>query len=627
MNADEFNIDFDFEKEYGYDAPEEELETMPEPQVDEEFDLDAFLAKELGTEFDSDYEAQPAAAAAPDAEPEDDLNLEDLDFDVPDFRSQEPAFEVDEPDFDFEREYEPVPETEPVADLNADEIPQPIDVTEVPADEDPPAAPARRRKPRPAKKSQVNIAALLGPVVAFFAPAPPKPEVDSAGRRRKPRSKARRFKDDQLPLIIAAAAVLVCLIFIIGSISRSVSSFMATKESEAQAASEAAQAELLLQQEAQSLIAEAQVMAMGYDYQGAIDLLNTYSGTALTSEMEALQSQYTQTMSTLIEWKDPNNIPNLSFHVLIADPSRAFKAETYAGSYNKNFVTIDEFSAILEQLYSKGYVLVGLDDVVAEVVDGDSTSYTPKTIALPDGKKPIMITETMVNYFSYMVDPNNDGNHADNSGFASRLVLQNGEVKAEMVDASGTTVVGNYDLVPILNDFIKEHPDFCYRGARAILAVCGYDGVFGYRGATLNDATAVVDALRADGYDIACYTYDNIAYAQKTANEIKADIDKWTSQIVPVIGEVDIMVFAKSSDISTTGGNYSGSKFTTLTDAGFRYFIGSNSNPSALVNTDYVRQGRIQVTGTQMANNGSIYANYFDAASVLNSTRGDVPHN
>lgn len=33
----------------------------------------------------------------------------------------------------------------------------------------------------------------------------------------------------------------------------------------------------------------------------------------------------------------------------------------------------------------------------------------------------------------------------------------------------------------LLDDFLDQHPDFSYRGARAIIAVTGYQGAFGYR--------------------------------------------------------------------------------------------------------------------------------------------------
>ena len=84
------------------------------------------------------------------------------------------------------------------------------------------------------------------------------------------------------------------------------------------------------------------------------------------------------------------------------------------------------------------------------------------------------------------------------------------------------------------------------------------------------------------------------------------------------------MVYAKQSDISTTG-DYTGSKYTVLYNAGFRYFITSGSNPSATITANYVRQVRLMVTGTTMANAGSTYNQYFNAATLLNSQRGNVP--
>ena len=45
----------------------------------------------------------------------------------------------------------------------------------------------------------------------------------------------------------------------------------------------------------------------------------------------------------------------------------------------------------------------------------------------------------------------------------------------------GSISVGAYDLVPLLDEFIEEHPDFSYRGAKAVLAFTGYNGILGYR--------------------------------------------------------------------------------------------------------------------------------------------------
>ena len=70
----------------------------------------------------------------------------------------------------------------------------------------------------------------------------------------------------------------------------------------------------------------------------------------------------------------------------------------------------------------------------------------------------------------------------DGDGYASRLVLdKNGEVKCEYIEDDGTVSVGNYDMVPLLDEFVKQHPDFSYHGRKGILAMTGYNGVLGYR--------------------------------------------------------------------------------------------------------------------------------------------------
>ena len=45
--------------------------------------------------------------------------------------------------------------------------------------------------------------------------------------------------------------------------------------------------------------------------------------------------------------------------------------------------------------------------------------------------------------------------------FARRIVIgEDGKPTAEMVMEDGSISTGPYDLIPILEDFIEEHPDF-----------------------------------------------------------------------------------------------------------------------------------------------------------------------
>ena len=294
----------------------------------------------------------------------------------------------------------------------------------------------------------------------------------------------------------------------------------------------------------------------------------------------------------------------------------------------------------MTQLYNNGYVLVDFKSFVGSNQDlTGSMNFAYNSIYLPEGKKPVMITETMVNYFEYMVDGNKDGEpDAMGAGFANKLVLDSsGNIKAEYVDGSNQTQTGDYDLVPILETFIASHPDFVYKGSRATLAVSGSQGVFGYRTdssyvASKGDqyrqeqvaqAKVVVDALREKGYTIACYSYANKDYKQLSVNEIRTDIQNFTSQAIPVLGDVDTIVFARGTDID----DYSGNKFSVLYDAGYRYFVGASSEIKTDINITYVHQSRLMVTGNALAWHSNLFTNYFDCNVVLDvSTRGNVPN-
>ena len=469
--------------------------------------------------------------------------------------------------------------------------------------------------------------------------------VDENGRirrRRKP-SKSQIFKEVYLPAIIAGLALLLVLSFIVGSVTNAVKKKMLNDEATRRESLSASQAADAAEKEYDALMAEAEALAAGYNYDEAIAKLNTFTGTDAEHQqaITAKKAEYTNAQSQLVEWKDVSQIPNLSFHVLMADPTRAISDAQYGGLYNRNFVTIDEFSKILEQLYAGGYILIDFDSFISTStgVDGKE-SFFQSPLMLPAGKKPIMITETMVNYFNYMIDGNNDGEpDAGGAGFACKLVVDaNGDIKAQYVDGSNQTLVGNYDLVPILEDFIKAHPDFSYRGARATLAVTGHEGVFGYRCNTsyiasksqsyydeqVAGAKEITQALREKGYTIASYTYSNQKYRDLSAKEISQEMTNWKNQVTPILGEVDVLVFAREN-----GGinDYTGAVFTALSDTGFQYFVDDGEKPSVTINTSYVRQTRIMVTGMNMQWHPTWFTQYFDCNAVLDiAVRGSVPN-
>lgn len=39
------------------------------------------------------------------------------------------------------------------------------------------------------------------------------------------------------------------------------------------------------------------------------------------------------------------------------------------------------------------------------------------------------------------------------------------------MEDDGSISVGDYDMVPLIDRFVEEHPDFSYRGAKGIVAL------------------------------------------------------------------------------------------------------------------------------------------------------------
>lgn len=652
MDKNDFDLDIDFEEEYGFD-PKDFL------SEDDDFDYSDILDEDDPTE-DMDATKAYHFDQTPDQNADDDISDADEDL---------AAGFPEHPDHDDEQQDYPDEEAPQAYDAPEEEQDgQEYDIEEY--DEEPEqgtkkkgglklpklggkgkSKKAKSKASDPVKKSVFSklLDMYMEPVTRYKEESEVLDPLDPRYVRRRKREKKRIFKEVYLPAIIAGLALLLILSFIVGSVSNALT-VKKNKDSAAQVeAQQQASTADAAEVEFKRTMAQVESLVTGYDYQGAIDLLNEYlngyngSNNTFREQAVAKQAALVNEQNQLVELKDVTTIPNLSFHVLMADASRACNKDVsgadMAGLYNKNFVSVEEFSRILNQLYSSNYVLVDFDSFVykATGVDGND-EFGAKSIYLPQGKKPVMITETMVNYFEYMVDPDKDGKlDGTGHGFANKLVLdENGDIKAAYVDANGQSLVGNYDLVPVLESFIQEHPDFVYQGARAILAVSGTEGVFGYRTNTsyvsrfgqafydneVIEAKKVVAALREKGYTIASYTYSNQAYRSMTTLQIQTEVTNWTNQITPVLGEVDTMVFARASDIES----YSGTTFDVLYRSGIRYFLNSGSSPRVDINKTFVRQTRLMVTGETLAWYSSQFTSYFDSNVVLDvATRGGMP--
>ncbi len=455
----------------------------------------------------------------------------------------------------------------------------------------------------------VTVEASEPPVTDLPAPEVPSPEeIDDTKpivpRPERRKSKQQLFKETYLPFVILGLSVLLSLSFIFGSVgqSRARAEVKAREERIAE----------LMKNEAEELKSRAAAMAAEYDYENAMKTLANYSGGLNSNtELMSLYNTYKEALNDLVVWDDLSKIPHLSFRTLVTDLDKAAADPDRGSRYQKNYITIDEFSRILNQLYENGYVLVSLSDFAMPYTAEDgSVGVNMTSVRLPEGKKPIILTSEGENYYS----------HTESCGGFADLLTVNEAGELVCVDTAGNE--GAFGFVPVLNAFIAEHPDFSYEGARATIALSGYEGLFGMELSQSETIRKVAATLRSQGYDIACYTYADMEYADYGAAGLKEDLDKWFAEITPVLGETDILVYPTGGDIKGQEA-YSGSKYDALHGYGFRYFVGTGSGESwGMTATQYARHIRTIVSAVNLQQHPDWFEGMFDAATVLSAERG-----
>lgn len=383
-------------------------------------------------------------------------------------------------------------------------------------------------------------------------------------------------------------------------------------------------------QDRKDLIIKADKLAAGYDYDAAIELIKGYEGTeggytVYTSLISAIAG-YEATKSTLVlyggSYDSVTQFNHIFFHSLIADNSKAFDGDSRQAGYNMYMTTISEFKKIMQKMYDDGYILISIHDIAKQVTAEDGTlKFTAQKIYLPQGKKPFVLSQDDVNYYEYMVG----------DGFASRFVIgEDGKPTLEMDLADGTKVIGSYDMVPIVDDFVEEHPDFSYRGAKGIIAETGYEGTLGYR---TDDPTSptyeadketvkkIVEACKADGWEFASHSWGHRNMQDATFSLLKTDTNRWLKEVGSLVGPTDIYIYPYGVDIETTMGLYSSDKYQILKEKGFNYFCGVYSSPWMHIKNDYVRMTRRPLDGQAMLQFRERVVDLFDPKLILDPER------
>lgn len=376
-----------------------------------------------------------------------------------------------------------------------------------------------------------------------------------------------------------------------------------------------------------TLLSKAEALAAGYDYDGAISLLQSDSRYSDNEEALSAIADYETAKSSLVRI-NPQEVTHVFFHSLIMDTSKAFDGDSKEAGYNQMMTTKDELLSMMQSMYDRGYVLVRLHDLAYETMDENGNpKFVYGDIYLPEGKKAFVLSQDDVCYYEYM----------KGDGFATRMIIgEDGYPTCEMELEDGSVVTGDYDLVPLLEKFIQEHPGFSYKGARGILAFTGYNGILGYRTdesyrdtnpnyeADRAQAAKVAQALKDHGWELASHSWGHRNMGQISMEHFITDADKWERNVESLIGPTDIILFPFGSDIgSWTPYTDDNERFNYLKSLGFRYFCNVDaSKPYWMqLGPDHFRQGRRNLDGYRMFYYPDSLSDLFDVSSVFDSSR------
>ena len=379
---------------------------------------------------------------------------------------------------------------------------------------------------------------------------------------------------------------------------------------------------------AEEALGYANFFAAQYDYDRAIETIKMLSGYESNSALTDAIARYTAEKDSCVP-VDVTTIPHVFFHSLLND-DRGLRVDVVgsdrAWRNDAAMTTANEYDHLMQQMYDAGYVMVSLDDMCIKTKNDDGSTSVAKNTSLmlpPDKKAFVLSVDDLSYYHTYGIGT---------QGYATKLVLDDeGRVRCEYTNENGETLIGDYDVVPRMDSFIREHPDFSYHNARGTVALTGYNGVFGYR---TNDyykdinnehldkdqiewleqhpdfdwdedvamATRIADAMKEEGWTFASHTYGHWNASTKSVDALKGDNERWMTVNHNIVGDIDKIIFAFGGDIGTVN-NYTADneKFQYFKSQGYVIYCNVDGHIGwTEFGPDYMRTGRVALDGFTM---------------------------
>ncbi len=352
----------------------------------------------------------------------------------------------------------------------------------------------------------------------------------------------------------------------------------------------------------QTVIASADGLALRYEYEEALVILKQHDIIQSNETIKAKIVEYQTALDNMVVYSE--DIQIIFFHTLVNNTKLAFDGKS---GYDLWTITNNEFKAIIQQLYDREYILYDIHDAY----DLTAGKMGRKVVKVPAGKIPLIL---MVDEMAYQ-DP------MPLKGYARGMGIRDGEIVSRILTAEGVDYTKDGDVVPIVEEFLKTHPDFSFRGARGVLSLTGFAGTLGYRltnDIEVNDAKLLADLLKEKGWDFACTTYadlEDIYVTNPTYAKIKADLKKWDDKIKPIVG--DSLIF-----VSPYGNRLSGDNLRAIREYGYTTYFYDDNRPNETVSESILFLSRVGITGRSFTTNASyINENYFKISEILDPAR------
>ncbi|MDO5734517.1 MAG: hypothetical protein Q4P08_05245 [Eubacteriales bacterium] len=323
---------------------------------------------------------------------------------------------------------------------------------------------------------------------------------------------------------------------------------------------------------------------------------------------ESLERLNSYLPEKLERWIDP--VPVLAIRPLIARPDLAFRAESNTQHAQHNLLTTDEFRKFLATMEEQNYVLIR-----------PSLFFNyPKSepeIIVPRGKKPLILLLENAAYSTL--------NQAN--GTVQKLILNsNQEIQGFYKDKNRDVLDPENNFIGILEEYIAEHPQFSFDGARAILALYLREDALGYiLDETMlenqNEARKkqslmpyVMDnedyaleqtkvrelllALERKGYDLASAGLGTELYNRLTPTELQQELWRWQGLIdqLNLSEPVKILLFPEGGHV------YSDSAaLDVVLNQGYQLLIGMGPKPYNYYFDSFVHLDRQTVSPDSLA--------------------------